>query len=753
MLMLHDGASACITNDAHDFIEPPKRVDKKVKGIKGHARATHRGTVRWYLEDDNGLVHIMVITGAYLIPGTTTRILSPQHLAQQANDHYPTAKGTGALTTSKNITLFWAQRRFTKTVPLDPQTNVGLTMTASGAGSFRAFCASVHQPETKEASIFTTHVIPEEEDDEPFQPKDPVEPDMQEETVQLQPQDEVMMEAPKASLVDMGPVTHVIPDDREPTSLDPHDELLRWHYRLGHLSFDRIKQLASMGQLPKRLLSSKKPFCAACQYGKMTKRPWRVKGEDKKATKTATKPGQIVSVDQLESNTPGLIAQLKGKLTQQRYKYATVFVDQYSGYTFVYLQRRLTSEETVMAKHAFECSAEQRGVKVIHYHGDNGRFADNAFINDCKAQRQGLSYCGVNAHFQNGIAERRIRDLQEQTRTSMLYAMNKWKRMVLICFWPYAMRHANDVANSTPRKGYDRSPMERFSGVDITPKLHHFHAFGCPTYVLDNALQSGQGTPKWKQFSRLGVYLGPSPNHARAVALVLNPRTGHVSPQFHVKFDDFFETVQDKSTDMDTPEPEWKYLSGFAVKKGRPEPAGRGITNELIAPRRGPSTMTQWSSTTVLTDMPTDPPEEPAIPATNGTTDNQQQDPPTKTQPAIHPPGQQPAQPVPFARQTRSGRIVRNTQRYEQSMSQRDQGLVAWEVLLDQDEREDVPTAETQYMIQKVMDNPMAFAASTNPDILYWDQAMKAPDRDKFLEAMQIELDGHKKWATTSPYH
>ena len=75
---------------------------------------------------------------------------------------------------------------------------------------------------------------------------------------------------------------------------------------------------------------------------------------NKHATKMATQPGQIVSVDQLESNSPGLIAQLKGKLTQQRYKYDTVFVDQFSGYTFVYLQRRLTSEETVQAKHAFE---------------------------------------------------------------------------------------------------------------------------------------------------------------------------------------------------------------------------------------------------------------------------------------------------------------------------------------------------------------------------------------------------------------
>ena len=107
------------------------------------------------------------------------------------------------------------------------------------------------------------------------------------------------------------------------------------------------------------------------------------------------RPGQIVSVDQLESNTPGLIAQLKGKLTQQRYKYATVFVDQFSGYTlFVYLQKRLTSEETVMAKHDFEHSADQHGVKITHYHADNSRFADNAFITDCKAQRQGLSYCG-----------------------------------------------------------------------------------------------------------------------------------------------------------------------------------------------------------------------------------------------------------------------------------------------------------------------------------------------------------------------
>jgi hypothetical protein len=57
-------------------------------------------------------------------------------------------------------------------------------------------------------------------------------------------------------------------------------------------------------------------------------------------------------------------------------------------------------------------------------------------------------------------------------------------------------------------------------------------------------LQSGiAGPPKWEPRSRLGIYDGHSPSHAGLVALVLNPRTGHISPQFCVAFDDLFTTV------------------------------------------------------------------------------------------------------------------------------------------------------------------------------------------------------------------
>ena len=52
----------------------------------------------------------------------------------------------------------------------------------------------------------------------------------------------------------------------------------------------------------------------------------------------------------------------------------------------------------------------------------------------------------------------------------------------------------------------------------------------------------------------------------------------------------FFGMVQDKPTDLDTPEPELKYLSGFAVWKGQNKTEVKGVMDCLLAPRRGPAT-------------------------------------------------------------------------------------------------------------------------------------------------------------------
>ena len=74
-----------------------------------------------------------------------------------------------------------------------------------------------------------THIIPDESDNDSFQPKDPVKPLPPEENNHeklLENNDDSVAAVPQTTLIDLGLITHVIPEDQEPTSLDPRDELL-----------------------------------------------------------------------------------------------------------------------------------------------------------------------------------------------------------------------------------------------------------------------------------------------------------------------------------------------------------------------------------------------------------------------------------------------------------------------------------------------------------------------------------------------
>jgi hypothetical protein len=275
----------------------------------------------------------------------------------------------------------------------------------------------------------------------------------------------------------------------------------------------------------------------------MTRCPWRTKAPYASTPKKTTKPGECVSVDQLDATIPGLIAQLKGIPTIKRYKYATVFVDHFSRLGYVYLQQSLSSEDTIKAKTSFEIFASTYGVKVSHYHADNGRFADNAFRQDLERNNQTIS--AVNAHWQNGIAEKHIRDLTENDRNMLLFAQRRWSDAIRANLWPYALRMANTVFNNVPLKGALQSPFEAFSGIKVQPQLRFFHHFGCPVYVLKGPL---------------------SRQHAKSVALVLSLSTGNVSPQYHVQFDDLFETVT-KENEKYLPKSEWQHKTHF-IKKG-----------------------------------------------------------------------------------------------------------------------------------------------------------------------------------------
>ena len=91
-----------------------------------------------------------------------------------------------------------------------------------------------------------------------------------------------------------------------------------------------------------------------------------------------------------------------------------------------------------------------------------------------------------------------------------------------------------------------KTPEMKISDIfGSTTRLNNFHTFFCPVYILDASLQSvgGIGPLKWDPRARLGIYLGHSPSHSGRVALVMNPKYGLVHPQFHLVFNENFETV------------------------------------------------------------------------------------------------------------------------------------------------------------------------------------------------------------------
>jgi hypothetical protein len=283
----------------------------------------------------------------------------------------------------------------------------------------------------------------------------------------------------------------------------------------------------------------------------MTKIPWR--GKETKAFHKVfilPKPGECVSVDQMMSTEVGFYAQMKGKLTKKSYRCATVFVNHYSHLRFVHLQVDDSSVKTVAAKHAFETFTAEHDVKIQHYDCNNGQFSDNAFKQAYHNAHQQLTFCGVNAHFQNGIAECSIWDLSESARKQLLHVHACWPQAVHFTLWPYALHNAALLHNSLTVLEDCTLRLGLFSSIHVGCNMKHVHTFGCPVFTLQNALASSNQLPQWLPRACLGLNLGPSPMHARNVYLVLNLITGCVSLQYHCCFDNFFERTRHGKPDV-----------------------------------------------------------------------------------------------------------------------------------------------------------------------------------------------------------
>jgi GAG-pre-integrase domain len=396
-----DSCSYSMSGVERDFVPgtiKPVKVGMSV-GTYGGMKVpiTGTGTIQWTTLDDTGQKIVMIIPRSFYVKGTKTRLLSPQHYAQVARVP-ETGKRCEVLTTihGTKLVMQWKERKTRKTIPLD-NANLGTIHTVSGYTVARALFANANYSEDiintqsccYECTVSEANTPKNEGDDSKNEGECDVmfennkhevsgasapqmfENNRHEVSGASAPKEQNSNEkSEKQSTIRSDPVElqigsnvfhdtiqqreHVLDEAYIETS-QPEHALLLLHYKFGHAPMKRLQRLAERGILPRQLAKCPIPICQSCIFGKMTRKPWRSKPMANPPTRKAiSRPGEVVSVDQLESPIEGFLAQEKGKLTKRRYRAATIFVDNYSSLSYVHLQQSVLGDETLLAKRAFE---------------------------------------------------------------------------------------------------------------------------------------------------------------------------------------------------------------------------------------------------------------------------------------------------------------------------------------------------------------------------------------------------------------
>lgn len=512
-IVIDTGASWSVTPFLKDFVSDIKPwAHESLQSLDASIPVHGIGTVEWTVQDQDKNVRTFRTTALY-VPTAEVRLFSPQVYFQETD--------SGSLFCYKDRLLLTLLDGSVLTFPWHPHSNIPFMLTAE-------MYADLHGPQHHCHHVLNTTVS-----------------------------DTILHGDPLPSVLD-------------PSNLNltgSQKELLLWHQRLGHCSLKHVQHLLALPRdehsrqvlVPHnpRASTCDHPRCDACQYAKQKrrssstalKRP--VVEREGGISNNVLTPGQKVSIDLYQSSIPGRLPHTKGhESVSQKYAGGAIFYDIASKYVFVKHQSNLTGGMTVNSKHAFESFANEFGISIKEYLTDNHPFRSEVFVQDCinLGQKQQLS--GVGAHHQNRV-ERVNQTIFNWSRAMMLHYILHWPQEAHLELWPFAVDYAVWLWNHLPDTTTRLSPIEVFTSATFPDYKHlqRTRVFGCPVFVLDPTLQDAKKLPKWQKRSWKGIFLGFSPKHHTNVALVLNPETGSITPQYHVIFDEMFSTITTQKDD------------------------------------------------------------------------------------------------------------------------------------------------------------------------------------------------------------
>ena len=252
---------------------------------------------------------------------------------------------------------------------------------------------------------------------------------------------------------------HVLNVNNKRLKISHENESLLWHYRLGHISNKRIKKLQDSNLLD---LNSYEQIetCEPCLIGKMTKKPFKMKGTRAK--------------DLLELIHSDVCGPIKPS-ARDGFKYFITFTDDYSRFGYVYLMKSKSEsfEKFKEFKTEVENQLEKR-IKALRT-DRGGEYLSKefgAYLKECGIISQ-LTPPGTPQW--NGVSERRNRTLLDMVRSMMCQAE------LPLYFWGHALLTAVYTLNVVPSKSVEKTPYELWTGK--IPNLSFLKIWGCEAYI------------------------------------------------------------------------------------------------------------------------------------------------------------------------------------------------------------------------------------------------------------------------------
>ena len=238
------------------------------------------------------------------------------------------------------------------------------------------------------------------------------------------------------------------------------NETYVWHLRLGHINSSRIHGLVKSGIL-NSLIFEPIPVCESCLEGKMTKRPFKAKGN--RAT---------IQLEMVHTDVCGPMSiQARGG-----YEYFITFTDDYSRYGYVYLMRHKSEAFDKFREYKAEAE-KQLGVHIKQLRSDRGGEYLSREFKSYLAQEGIISQLSSpGTPQQNGVSERRNRTLLDMVRSMLSYSS------LPESFWGYALETAAYILNLVPSKSVSKTPTELWKGRK--PSLNHIRIWGAQAHVL-----------------------------------------------------------------------------------------------------------------------------------------------------------------------------------------------------------------------------------------------------------------------------